>query len=397
MRPIESRPQRRSVALRRAAAAGRAAGASALLALLVASAGPAGGHIAVGTTTIHFLTTTSELVVRARIVDPDALLVLEDQRLREALVVAEVLEVLKGTLAEGPLRFLQHGHGVATYEKGEEVALFLQRTERVPEFQRSPLVGHVDWVSLQESDSRFPLGPDNRATFVAAVRAYVAIAELPDSEARSDALRRITIELLASPDPTVARSALGDVVLARDAPILTAEDLPLLVPLLESAETPIGIRVGLLAELERRGLVDAPPRWAKLLRTTTGSDRFAVVRAVAAHPSAPVNAELLALLASDDRQLAAAAAVSLGAPGNDAAVAPLAKLLGDEQERVRMAAIRGLGRIATPKAKQALAEAAESHPDPRIRRRAAAELALLGRREAQVQRGEKTKSETRSP
>jgi HEAT repeat protein len=127
------------------------------------------------------------------------------------------------------------------------------------------------------------------------------------------------------------------------------------------------------------------------------SDRFAVVRAVAAHPSEPVNAELLTLLASDDRQLAAAAAVSLGAPGNDAAVAPLAKLLGDEQERVRMASIRGLGRIATPEAKQALAEAAESHPDPRTRGRAAAELALLGRREAQVQRGAQTKSEARSP
>jgi hypothetical protein len=397
MRPGEPPQQRCRTALRRATAAGRTAVAGLLLSLLAAGGGPALGHIVIGTTTINLLTTTSDLIVRARVVDADAVLLLEDHGLREALVVAEVLEVLKGAPVDGPLRFVQHGHGVAKYEKGEEVVVFLQRIERIREFGRSPLVGHVDWVSLQESDAKFPLGPDTRAHFVAAVRAYAALGELPVPEARIDGRRRITVELLGSPDPTLARSALRDVVLARDAPILTAEDLPLLVPLLESAKTPIGIRVGLLAELERRGLVDAPPRWAKLLRTTTGSDRFSVVRAAAAHPSEPVNAELLRLLANDDRQLVAAAAVSLGVPGNDTAVAPLAKLLADEQARVRMAAIRGIGRIATPEAKRTLAEAAESHPEARTRRRAAAEIVRLDRHEAPVQDAAKTESAAPSP
>ncbi len=358
--------------------------AGAFLALLVAAAGPADGHIVVGTTTLNLLTSTSDLVARARVVAPDAVLALEEPRMRKALVVAEVLEVLKGAPVEGPLRFVQHGHGVANYEKGDEAVIFLQRMERVRELASTPLAGHVAWVSLQETDTRYPLTPATRAGFVAAVRAYVGLAGLKDLQARIDGLRRITVELLASPDPTLARSALRDVVLAANVPILTPEVLPLLLPLVESAQTPIGIRVGLLAELERRGLVEAPPLWAKLLRTTTGRDRFAVVRAAAVHPSVPVNAELLDLLASEDSQLVAAAAVSLGVPGNDAAVAPLSILLDDDQERVRMATIRGLGRIGTPKAKQALAAAVASHPEPATRRRAAAEVKLLDRRRGQV-------------
>jgi HEAT repeat protein len=73
--------------------------------------------------------------------------------------------------------------------------------------------------------------------------------------------------------------------------------------------------------------------------------------------------------------LVSSAAVSLGVPGNEKAVAPLGKLLGSSSERVRMAAIRGLGRIGTPSAQARLAQAAASHPDPDTRRRAGAEVA----------------------
>jgi HEAT repeat protein len=99
-----------------------------------------------------------------------------------------------------------------------------------------------------------------------------------------------------------------------------------------------------------------------------------VVRAVAAHPSDPVTQELVALLGGDDVLLVSAAAISLGAPGNEKAVEPLGKLLGSSQERVRNSAIRGLGRIGTPAAQAQLAKAAESHPDPATRRRASAEV-----------------------
>ena len=94
------------------------------------------------------------------------------------------------------------------------------------------------------------------------------------------------------------------------------------------------------------------------------------MRALAAHPSAAVTHELVALLASPDALLVSAAAISLGVPGNEKAVEPLGKLLGSSNERVRMSAIRGLGRIGTPSAQALLAQAAASHPDPATRRRA---------------------------
>jgi hypothetical protein len=262
---------------------------------------------------------------------------------------------------------VQHGHGVPVYSKHQEVALFLQRIERSREL--GSLKGRVDWVSIQEGKALA-----GSAALMAALRAYAALEKLPLAQ-QPQGLRQITVKLLASPDPELASSAVRDVALARDAPIVTAEDLPALEKVIWSDKTPIGVRVALLAELERRKLVEGPPRWVKLLRETRGSSQIAAVRAVAAHPSAAVTHELVTLLASPDVLLVSSAAIALGVSGNEKGVEPLGKLLGSSNERVRMAAIRGLGRIATPSAQARLAQAAANHPDPDTRRRAGAEVA----------------------
>jgi hypothetical protein len=324
------------------------------------------------------LTFQSDLVAHVRILDTGAELWLEDAEVRESVVVAELIEPLKGVSGEKELRFVQHGHGVPNYLKDEEVVVFLQRIERSRELGTGPVAEHVHWVSAQEEGSKFLLDSDTRADLTAAVRAYAALEKHPPT-LRLDALRRITLKLLASRQPALATSALRDVVLTAREPIIGTQDLPQLEPLIASANTPIGVRIGLLAELERRGLVDGPPRWAELLRTTRGGDQLAVVRAAGAHPSDPVAKELAAMLDREDPLLVVAVAVSLGTPGNEAAVAPLAKLLASNQPRVRMAAIRGLGKIATPAARQAVAQVAGSHPDPRTQNRARAEVKLIDR------------------
>jgi len=319
-------------------------------------------HVVYGTATLRGLVRETDLVARVRIVDVGGALALQ-----EPIVVAESLEVIKGNAIDGPLRFVQHGHGVPLYTKGQEVALFLQRIERSREL--GSLAGQVAWVSIQEGEA-WASSP----SLVGALRAYAALDRLPPAQ-QPRALRRLTVELLASSDPRLASEAVRDVALAGTAPIVTAEDLPALEMLLGSAAAPIGVRVALLAELERRGLVEGPAHWAKLIRETPGSDRIGVVRAAGAHASAAVTRELVGLLASDDPVLVAAAAISLGAPGNREAVEPLAKLLASDEERVRLAAIRGLGRIGTPDAQARLAQAAATHPDPATRRRAGAAIA----------------------
>ena len=357
---------------------GRAAVGLTVAAILAVAAAPGLAHVVYGTPTLSSLTHESDLVARVRIIDPSSDLPLADPLAREVVVVAEVFEPLKGSYAGKRVEFVQHGHGSPEYEKGEEVAVFLKRIERSRELGGSAAASRIQWVSEQETGSKYALDARVRGDFVAAVRAYAQLAVLAP-EARPEATHRITLELLASPQPMLSSSALRDLVMAGDASLLSTQDLPILEPLLTSTATPIGVRMGLLVELERRGLVEGPPRWAMLLRTTKGEDRLAAVRASAAHPSAPVARELRALLANDDSLLVAAAAVSLGTHGTDAAVAPLAKLLASDESRVRMAAIRGLGRVATPGAKQVLVKTAATHPDAATRRRAGAEVRLLDR------------------
>jgi HEAT repeat protein len=128
--------------------------------------------------------------------------------------------------------------------------------------------------------------------------------------------------------------------------------------------------------------VDGPPRWARLLGDARGPDRVLVVRAAAAHPSAPVTRTLLRIVAGGELDAASAAAVSLGVPGNEGAVPALEGLLAKEPVRLRFAAIRGLGRIGGADAVAVLRRTAAFHPDPATRRRARAEEVVIERRAA---------------
>ena len=175
----------------------------------------------------------------------------------------------------------------------------------------SPLRDHVSRISVQEAAAKFPVDDGLRSGFSAAMYSYVTLENLPPEE-QPDGFRRITLDVLASPDPRLSSSAIRDVALSGGAAFFTSEDLLILEPLLENSNPSVGVRVALLAELERGGLVEGPPRWVELLRETSGQDRFAVVRAVSAHPSPAVTQELIGLLADDDPLLVSTAAVSLG-------------------------------------------------------------------------------------
>jgi hypothetical protein len=340
---------------------------------------PVRGHIVYGTANLRQQIAEADVVARARIVDADAAVVLEDPPLRRPVVDAVLLEVLKGDAEPGPVRFAQHGHGVAEFGDGEEVLLFLRRIERSTELDDPRLAAAVRYVSLQEHDARHPLAGESGERFVAAARAYLAVEAIRDPAARLGAQRQLTLEMLLSDEPRLALSALQDLVMHGDVELVTRADLPVLVARIEDAEAPIGLRVGLLAELQRRGLVEGPALWVALLRGTRGADLAAAVRAAGVHPSPSVTAELIRILEGEDAAAARVAAVALGTPGNAAATAPLAAALESDDARLRMAAIRGLGRIATPAARQILESAAASHPDPETRRRARAEASLLTR------------------
>lgn len=342
-------------------------------------ASAAAAHV-YATRTLRALVSEADLVLRARIVSAEG-------QIRTSVegpglgsrpdVEAEVLEVFKGEgrLDAPRVRFVQHGHGVASFAAGDETLLFLIDIERSRELDALGRSGAYAWVSLQEHEDEYPLETATRRPLIAAVRAYVAAEASGPAAARIDTLRRATVGLLTSGDTRLAASALRDCALAPDLPLLVADDLPTLEALLDDPNASMGVRVALLAELERRGLVAGAPRWLALLSADVDPrDRITAIRAAGRSGGAVVRPRLVELLADPDAPVAAAAASALGTPGDVAAVAPLKTALAREQATVRMAAIRGLGRIGTPEALRTLEIAADSHPDPETRRRARAEL-----------------------
>jgi hypothetical protein len=337
----------------------------------------AGAHV-YAAKTLHGLVAESDLVLRARInaVDPGPLRSTEPTGISRPAVAATVLEVLKGEL-DGPLvRFVQHGHGVARFEPGEDTLLFLVRIERNRELAVLGQTGAFEWVSLQEHSDEYSVEAPTRDRLLAAVRGYVEAGAAASPAESVPALRRATLELLESGDAKLAACALRDLAAAPGVPLITKADLPALLAIEGDPQVSMGVRIALLAELERRGLVTGAPHWKALLSGSIPTpDRVTAIRAAGVSGGPTARAQLIALLADPDERVAAAAAAALGAPNNSDAVAPLAATLSShESASVRLAAIRGLGRIDSPGARDALSHAAESHSDPATQRRAIAEL-----------------------
>lgn len=349
----------------------------ALLALLALSAPPARAHIIPGAVTLSQLTRSADVVAVARIADPSALIELKDRRVKRQVVDAEVLEVIRGEIQRGPVRFVPHGHAGEQYDKGEVVLLFLDRIEEGKDLASAQLAGAVRFAGIEEVADRIRLEESARPEILAAVKAYAAAEAQTDPEARREELRRITKKLLASGQTRLAASALRDLATAGSEPLLGEADVPELSRILDDPARPTSLRSGLLAELERRKLVDAPARWVRLLREAPAQDLPGVIRVAAKHRYPIVTAELVRLLEGPNREAAAAAAASVGSRGDDSPVEALTRAITSDEPKLRFAAIEGLGRIGTPAAREALTRAA-SHSDPATAREAQTALNLLG-------------------
>lgn len=345
--------------------------------VLAAASSPAAAPLP-GAVSLRRMTHDADAVVVARITIVGATVTAGGSEY--PVVHADVLATLKGAPAPGGLAFAIAGPGTASHVVGEEVLLFLQSIERVAGLAATPLASRIRYAAIPNAGEKIVVRPRERDALLGAVRGYVAVDTIPDPEGRAEALRRLTLEVLQSGEPLLVTSVMRDFAPGGDAAALTLADLPALVPLIESPRVPIGTRIALVAELERRGLVFGPARWVRLLRTARGSDLLAVIRAVGEHPSAGVNAQLIPLLHHRDFAVATAAATALGVPGNVEAVRALAESLGRADAELRTAALSSLARVGTQSARQALELAAARHPDPLTRRHAESAAIVLARR-----------------
>ena len=343
---------------------------------LVLAAGSAGAHVIMGTKSLHLRVVESEAIVVGRVVDPQALFVSEDARTRRQLVEIEVVETLKGAVGAERLLFAQGGHDVARYGVGQEALFFLHPIAKSRELAALAVPGGPTHVSSQEHDDLFPIGGASGAVLLQATRDLVVSESARSAGERVGLIRKATLDLLTSGDTQLGHAALASLVLAPDANLVSREDLPRLERILDDPKLSVGFRAALIAELERRQLVDGPARWTALLQNATPSQRPTAIRASAAHPSEPVERYWLAQLSdpSSTTAVKVEAAIALGTSRHARAVQALADALASDEPRLRNAAIRGLGRVGSAEAASALERIARTHADPGTRRRALAEL-----------------------
>ncbi len=339
--------------------------------LLLLAASPGGAHLAVQRRSLRTLVLQADLVVFGELLDDQALV---GDRGHPALARrVKVMRALKGPALPGTvLRFVRHGHGVPQYAPGEQALLFLRDLERSRELG-ALRNNDLRWYTNQEKDEEWSLEPRQREAVLSAVGDYAALEGASPAD-RSSALRAITLKLLQSRDARLSRSAVLDLRARLDSPTIESRDVPQLLQVANHSRQPIDVRIAILAELGRRGLIEGDTHWARLLRTSMGSDRLAVIPVAGAHPGPRVDEELTKILAGPDPIAASASAVALGRPGRDEAIVPLARALRAGNSRVALSAVRGLSAIATPEALEVIRDAVESHPDAAVRRRARAAI-----------------------
>ena len=322
---------------------------------------PGSAHVIMGSKSLPLRIAEADLVVRGRIVDPDAVFVSEAGQTRRRLVEVEVLEALKGKTASERLRIAQDGHDVPRYRVGDEALFFLTAIGKSRELRALAVPGGPAFVSSQEHEDRFLIEPPHGATLLSAARTLATSETLPTVSERIAAIRTATLDLLTSGDARLGATALASLVLSPDAAFVAAEDLPRLEAFLADASVSIGLRAGVLAELERRELLEGPAHWRALLDQAGPEDLATAIRAAGAHPSEPVRTFLLARLTSPDEQseIAAEAAIALGAWRDPSLVPVLAEALerarAREDRRLEGAVIRGLRRIGSGEARAVLA------------------------------------------
>jgi len=145
-------------------ATGRMGGLTAVLWIAVGAASLSYAHLAKSTSSLRSLIAESEVVVRVRVIELDTFVAQRGpNEKRRSILRVQVLDVLKGPVVAGKeLPVSQHGHGVATYQPGEEALFFLRHLSKSRELHELASTGELDWYSAQEHDDAYVILPESR-------------------------------------------------------------------------------------------------------------------------------------------------------------------------------------------------------------------------------------------
>jgi HEAT repeats len=326
--------------------------AVALAAAGLALAPPLEAHVVYERVTLRQYLQESSLAVVAKIEGAGRLWTAPDGSDRREVFRARVREVLAGPQPPAAIEFFSHAEGLPGFRDGDRVLLFLERTEKRPEF--TALAARFPYFTVQGPGAEWRLEGAAGEAVLAHARALVAVAQgAPDTVVPR--LRALVLSALASPSAALRADARAELVVQGDTPGFLCDPAEF-AALAGDPGWPLHERVALVRLLEARPGFDAASTWGLLREAAqTTPDRIALVRAGATSSDSAQVAWTAALLVDPDPRVRREAALALGRGRRVERVPELARACADPDERVARAAIEALAAVGGFGARQALA------------------------------------------
>lgn len=296
----------------------------------------------------------------------------EGKEMRYEVVTASVSDQYKGEFGQ-QIEFFQYAHGHAFYRAGDRAVLFLQALG--PEHQLSAIgrIGDIHYVSHQVRSTEHRLTESEMADYRWVLQSYADLAASKEPDTGLETVSGILLRMLQSDSPALMESALLDWSAAGPGIAFGDADIAGLERVVRDTTKPVGLRLALLRELNRRGRSDGTV-WVWLLANESDDNLSIVLAALQNYENIQLREPLLAMLDGSSPQVTEGAARALGHPVYLGAEQPLHRLLLSDDQRLSYAAVQGLAGIDSPRSRAMLAEAAERHPNPRVRRMISARL-----------------------
>ena len=301
-----------------------------------------------------------------------------DKQSKYEVVTATVSDCYKGELLQN-IEFFQYAHGHAWFQPGDTAVLFLEKLAGDHQLSRIGKTGGIHYVSHQVRNTEHRLNPSDVADYKWVLAAYAGSIPGNASNAAepSRKLQEIILRMLRSDSSKIAESALLDWSTAGNGISFDEEEVVQLSGLVRDPVKPMSLRLALLREMSNRKLA-GPENWAYLLDNESEANLLLILRSMDGYENRKLVKPLVALLGHQSDFVAEGAARALGHSVYAGVESSFKPLLASENQRLNYAAVNGLMGIDSPEARLMLSEAANNHPNVKVRRKIAVGLKPAG-------------------
>lgn len=332
---------------------------------VLTAASSAGAHVVVQRAGLRQLLQSSDAAVVVEFVSPLRIWSASDGSDRQEYFTVRTLETIAGVPT--PVRFdvFPHAEGMPGWREGERALLFLERTEKRPEF--AGLASRFPYFTIQEAGQEWALDGESGACVRDAAREYRRLLDAKGPEATA-ALRRLVAGNLRSGVSPLRADAVAELARAAKAPGFfetPADVAPFAAQVSVATNLPVTTRVALARLLDGAPGFDSRAALRGLAQSPLEpGERLELIRALGALDDPALSAWIATSLSSPDPALRREAAYALAWPWHAAQVAALARHLDDPDPGVARAVLRAIGALGTAQAASILEREAARDGSP---------------------------------